>query len=408
MLSEFIEQGYELEKLKPYEDFLIECSQKDYGELITQEHHILPKNMLGTNKKSNLIPLSWEDHYSAHIILANCFDLKTDERWKNTISAGMILGSIKRLFRKKFGEDFDFLTIDFWNLATMELKSMYSGENNCNFGKEISPERIEKWRKTYIPRKGKDNNFYGKSLLSIWIDKYGVEAGTLKFINMQNQRKERGVNRGERNGMFGISLLKTDEQKQQLSKSLFETSDEKSPLLEGLFRCDEMINGHRKTCYRFCPNPECNKKLHYSNKGIATAAHSENKFCKKCSTGYKECRKFSKQVKDVETGKIYKSKRELMDEFNFPNGYHISKGVKEGKFELLDNQPKLQHLERKRKDGEPFYNSTIFKDLETNKIYISKSQIKKELKLNEGNLNKGIASGKFIIISREEYFVECQ
>lgn len=408
MLSEFIEQGYELEKLKPYEDFLIECSQKDYGELITQKHHILPKNMLGTNNKSNLIVLSCEDHYSAHIILANCFDLKTDERWKNTISAGMILGSIKRLFRKKFGKDFDFLANDFWSLATIELKSMYSGENNYNFGKQISPERIRKWRKSYKPRVGSDNNFYGKSLLIILIDKYGEELGTQKFDEIQNRKKELGVNRGERNGMFGISLLKTDEQKQQLSKTLFEISDEKTPLLEGMFRCDEMIGGRRKTCYRFCPNPECNKKLYYSSKGTAKTAHLENKFCKKCSTGYKECGKFSKQVKDIETGKIYKSKRELMDEFNFPNGYHISKGVKEGKFELLDNKPKLQHLERKRNVGEPLYNSTIFKDLETNKFYISKTQIKKELKLSEGYLQKGISSGRFVIISREEYFGECQ
>lgn len=30
MLVEFEQHGHNLEKLKPYEDFLIECSQKDY------------------------------------------------------------------------------------------------------------------------------------------------------------------------------------------------------------------------------------------------------------------------------------------------------------------------------------------------------------------------------------------
>lgn len=87
MLKEFIDQNYELEKLKPYEDFLIECSQKDYSGQVIHSHHILPKFMKGTNDFNNLINLNCIDHYKSHLILANCFDRETREYKGNIFSS---------------------------------------------------------------------------------------------------------------------------------------------------------------------------------------------------------------------------------------------------------------------------------------------------------------------------------
>lgn len=78
-LIEFILNEHEIEKLKSYEEFLKECSFKNYLEIDTQVHHILPKFMGGTNNPRNLIKLSTIDHRDAHIILADCFDKKTRE-----------------------------------------------------------------------------------------------------------------------------------------------------------------------------------------------------------------------------------------------------------------------------------------------------------------------------------------
>lgn len=90
MLIEFIEKNYNLDQLKPYENFLIECGQKDYLDQGTHMHHILPKFMKGSNNEENLIKLNYQDHFQAHIILAECFQENTREYRGNILSANHI------------------------------------------------------------------------------------------------------------------------------------------------------------------------------------------------------------------------------------------------------------------------------------------------------------------------------
>lgn len=58
--------------LSSYSTFIEECKQKLYDEA-THRHHIFPKFMGGADEDENMIDLSYEDHYKAHWILANCF-----------------------------------------------------------------------------------------------------------------------------------------------------------------------------------------------------------------------------------------------------------------------------------------------------------------------------------------------
>jgi hypothetical protein len=51
-----------------YLSFIEECRQNTYNGNV-HEHHILPRHAGGTNHKDNLIPLSLEDHITAHQIL---------------------------------------------------------------------------------------------------------------------------------------------------------------------------------------------------------------------------------------------------------------------------------------------------------------------------------------------------
>jgi hypothetical protein len=58
--------------LQKYFEFIKKCKNNNPEKYHT--HHIIPRYMRGSNNESNLIKLSYEDHYIAHIILAECFE----------------------------------------------------------------------------------------------------------------------------------------------------------------------------------------------------------------------------------------------------------------------------------------------------------------------------------------------
>jgi group I intron endonuclease len=127
---------------KDYVDFIEECKHKNYSDKqILHKHHILPKFMNGDDSSDNLIILSTEDHYNAHMILARQYK-KIDKRFiGNILSANLI----KRHFGGKTPE---------------ELSTAVSGKNNGMYGKTHSEEY-----KMYLKEKmsGESNPFYGKN-----------------------------------------------------------------------------------------------------------------------------------------------------------------------------------------------------------------------------------------------------
>jgi hypothetical protein len=126
---------------KEYLDFIEECRNKNYSDKkILHSHHILPKFMNGNNSVDNLVILSTEDHYNAHMILARQYE-KTDKRFiGNILSANLI--------KHHFG-----------GKTPNELSSAVSGKNNGMYGKRLSDNR-----KIYLKDKmtGEGNPFYGK------------------------------------------------------------------------------------------------------------------------------------------------------------------------------------------------------------------------------------------------------
>ncbi len=133
-LIEFEEKGYNLNQFESYHNFLIECNQKDYTEMGTHEHHVLPKGFMeGSDKKQNLIQLSYQDHYNAHLILAECF-LKGDKnRGYNYASAKLIVGCVKQYLSKRY-EDISEHWEGFWDLAHTEVSELNRGENHPQYG----------------------------------------------------------------------------------------------------------------------------------------------------------------------------------------------------------------------------------------------------------------------------------
>jgi len=159
LLEEFIKNGYDVDKLKPYEEFLNQCQYDDYEDLMLQKHHILPKFMSGSNKKTNLIRLDIKDHFDSHIILAKCFERKTKEYHYNLCSANRILASAKRLLNKL---GVDYTDSEFWNEARKNMKEYCSGENNPMYGRKHTEESKQKNREKKLKYRGENHPCYGK------------------------------------------------------------------------------------------------------------------------------------------------------------------------------------------------------------------------------------------------------
>jgi len=129
---------------KIYLDFIEECKSKDYSELFTHKHHIIPKFMGGDDSDDNLIVLSVEDHFLAHKILAeNC-----DNNYKAGATGALNL--LHKYWINAFGGDYS------------EIKRLltngFSGDKNGMYGKSHSEKTINILREKNI---GTKNPFYG-------------------------------------------------------------------------------------------------------------------------------------------------------------------------------------------------------------------------------------------------------
>ena len=132
------------DQLKPYYDFLNECRQKNYSESTIHRHHIIPRFMGGDGEPKNLIDLSIEDHFNAHVTLASCFDKSNDFYRFNMTSANLIVSYLNNPEHSKQ------LGLYLSEIFSGEGNPMYGkrGCDNPNFGKCLTGETIEKIRQT--------------------------------------------------------------------------------------------------------------------------------------------------------------------------------------------------------------------------------------------------------------------
>lgn len=135
ILIEFIENGYDITKLNTYKDFLTSRRNIAIDGRFFNRHHILPKFMGGSNKKCNIIELLPEDHYNAHLILAECFDIGSRYSTGNYASASKIVAHIRSLLNR-FDSLPDRYNMEyFWSVASVKAKELMSGINNPMYGK---------------------------------------------------------------------------------------------------------------------------------------------------------------------------------------------------------------------------------------------------------------------------------
>lgn len=130
-----------------YKKFIDECRCKIYDEnLNLQKHHIIPKHLNGTDDISNLVMLSIDDHVTAHLLLAECFEESSYEKKANLWSARIIKGLTPRTKEEKD-----------------HIRKMYIGENNPFYGRTHTKENREKIAERNKKKKGiKYESLYGE------------------------------------------------------------------------------------------------------------------------------------------------------------------------------------------------------------------------------------------------------
>jgi len=221
-----IELRYNNTNLNEYIIFLNECLKKDYSGQKINKHHILPRFMGGDNSIENLIKLSREDHYIAHILLAHCFDKETHEYTGNILGAHKILNylnndlniarmhsSIKDAMSKE--------TVQRMIAAKLETGSIILKDGKYTFSDEVrkkmsdaNKKALEEGRSVSIFQTRPD---YFIKRLKETRRKVG-EFNHTEESKRKTSESMKGKNSGDKNGMFGKKL--TEEQKNQISEKL--------------------------------------------------------------------------------------------------------------------------------------------------------------------------------------------
>lgn len=297
-LIEFEEKGYDLNQFETYHNFLIECSQKDYNEIGTHEHHILPKGFMeGSDKKQNLIQLSYQDHYNAHLILAECFQKGDKNRGYNYASAKLIVGWVKQYLSKRY-ENISEQWEGFWDLAHKEVSELNRGENHPQYGDKYSPEKCKEMSDRMKGKMvGELNPFYGKRHTEETKAIIREKRANQTFSEESRQKSINAllncITRGEDNPNFGktweeIHGIEKATLMRERMKIKSELRKDLRPLIqlpEGLFRCNH-VEPDGKVCniMRYCPS--CNCEMFYKINEIPSNFNriiNNNPKCRTCN-----------------------------------------------------------------------------------------------------------------------------
>lgn len=178
-----------------YKEYVEKCRNIKYdSELVLHKHHIIPKNLGGSDDEENLILVSVDDHIKLHLLLSECFESNTKESIDNLRSA--------RILNKQSIRDKE--TMD-------KISRSYIGKNNPFYGKKHTKEVLEILAEHSRKRKGKSyEDLYGNKSSD---EKQKRKDGALKQWKntdieerlkirekISKKLKESGTQKGSKNG----------------------------------------------------------------------------------------------------------------------------------------------------------------------------------------------------------------
>lgn len=242
--------------LNHYKNLIKKSKNRVLDENIkVEKHHIIPKSIETTEyalqifgslgQVGETIPLLFEEHWIAHLLLVRIFDEKSKYHNKNhyfkMIQACNRMLNDKKHIKVKNNKEYKWIREEFgksmigknnprygksnYNLwiekygkeianqkvieYSKKMSKSTSGENNGMYDKhhkEESCQQISKIRIEKCLAKGENNSMYRKCIYNIWIEKYGIEkANYLKeksTSKMSETRIEKGLSKGKNNPLF--------------------------------------------------------------------------------------------------------------------------------------------------------------------------------------------------------------
>jgi len=152
-------------------------------------HHIIPRSLKGSDDKSNLVILTNREHYVCHLLLVK-------------MTSGINRSKMVFAFFRFRPKEHDIKSSKGFERFTKTFSDYFRGKNNPFYGRKHTPESLKKIT-------GKNHGMFGKKLVDVWTEKYGLEEATKR----QQKRCEKLSNslKGENNPCFGKA--RTQEQK---------------------------------------------------------------------------------------------------------------------------------------------------------------------------------------------------
>jgi hypothetical protein len=134
-----------------YSDIIIAAKSRQINDGYSELHHIIPRCFGGSNKKDNIVRLTYREHFLCHWLLPKfTFDKKLKKKMLHALT--FMIGSNN--------DNKDLKTYCSWQyeIAKKAAKHSMMGKNNNFYGKKHSEENLNKMRagqKRHIEKNGR-------------------------------------------------------------------------------------------------------------------------------------------------------------------------------------------------------------------------------------------------------------
>lgn len=153
---------------KIYKSLIDKCRNRSSIKFYTERHRVIPKSLGGSNDETNLVNLTYREHYIAHLLLTK-FILDEDSKYK-------MLKALKYF--------------------------IFQGSKRTKEGINFNSKKYEKIKK--IINKDYSNN------MSIFMKKYHRENPEKFYRNIESRKLVSEKLAGENNGMYNTDLGRMD------------------------------------------------------------------------------------------------------------------------------------------------------------------------------------------------------
>lgn len=231
---------------KHYKKLIEKCQQEnDLGDVYYENHHIIPKCMGGPDDDWNLVKMTPEQHYIAHLLLAKIYRIPAliyaanmmQNRTNNNKKYGWLKREFSRIEREsKLGKSRSKKSIEKQKRTIREKI-----ENGTHVSARIGAKLTEEHKRIISEaNKGKHIPERSRSSLKGFILRYGEEEGTALYLatnerksnSLENLIKRHGQEEGTRRHNERIRKMLETVEKNGGRKPLKHTEESKQRLRE--------------------------------------------------------------------------------------------------------------------------------------------------------------------------------